>query len=258
MTFLTLAGLRKRGWTDAMVRDLLGQPDVQGRDPRRWSVAPVRLYLLARVQAVERAPEFAACATAARGAAAARVAAERRRQAVLAAIRAEPIRVPILPEAELERRAVRHRRLLDGPRGGGMPDGNGAATRRGAGGRGGAGRGGTGGGGAASGGTAPGGSAPGGAGSGGAGLGGTERDAAVGGVARPGGATPGGAAAGGALVRWQVDYLRHALSRYDALLDGLFGATGRAEAERLLRERVYRAIAQAYPRLAAECARRIR
>ncbi|RST09106.1 hypothetical protein EF905_30100, partial [Streptomyces sp. WAC05374] len=62
----------------------------------------------------------------------------------------------------------------------------------------------------------------------------------------------------GALVRWQVDYLCHALSRYDTLLDGLFGATGRAEAERLLRERVYGAIARAYPRLAAECARRTR
>jgi hypothetical protein len=60
------------------------------------------------------------------------------------------------------------------------------------------------------------------------------------------------------LVRWQVDYLRHVLSRYDTLLDGLFGATGRAEAERLLRARVYGAIARAYPRLAAECARRVR
>lgn len=202
LTFLTLGGLRRRGWTDAMVRDLLGEPDVQGRDPRRWSVAPVRLYLLARVEAVERTPEFAACsATAGRSAAAARAAAERRRQAVLAAIRAEPIRVPLLPGPELERRAVRHRRLL-----GGGPNAPGA-------------------------GAGPPGHGPG------------------------AGAGPGTA---GALVRWQVDYLRHVLSRYDALLDGLYGATGRAEAERLLRERVYGAIARAYPRLAAECARRTR
>ncbi|MEE1753831.1 hypothetical protein [Streptomyces sp. SP18CS02] len=186
MTYVTHTGLRQRGWTDRMVRDLLGAPDVQGRSPRRWSVAPVRLYLLARVEAVERTEEFAASGGTS-GAAAARAAAEARRQAVLAAIRAEPIRVPVLPEPELEMRAVRHRRLLG---------------------------------------------------------------------AGPGGGPGPGAGSAGSLTRWQVDYLRHALRRYDTLLDGLFGDTGRAEAERLLRTRVYAAIARAYPRLAGECRRR--
>ncbi|MFJ9823940.1 hypothetical protein ACIRSU_06135 [Streptomyces sp. NPDC101160] len=182
-TYVSLAGLRVRGWSDAMVSEMLGQADVQGRDPRRWSLAPVRLYLLARVEAVERTPEFAASAEAAgRAGAASLLAAERRRRAVLAAIRAEPIEVPRLPAAELERRAVRHRHLL-GARG-------------------------------------------------------------------PGGLTA------GAMVRWQVGYLRHALSRYDTLLDDLYGDTGRAEAERLLRRRVYEAIAAAYPHLAHECRRR--
>ncbi|MFF9867636.1 hypothetical protein ACF1G0_19800 [Streptomyces sp. NPDC013953] len=207
MTYVTHAGLRQRGWTDAMVRELLGEPDVQGRDPRRWTPAPVRLYLLARVEAVERAPEFAAYAAAGgRGTVAARAAAEKRHRAVLAAIRAEPIRVPVLPRAELELRAARHRR----PGGGGSPPGAAAPS--------------------------PAGAAPRGA---------------------PGAgrrAVPGPA---GALVRWQVDYLRQALGRYDALLDGLFAATGRSEAERLLRRRVYEAIAQAYPWLADECRRRI-
>ncbi|MEV4945504.1 hypothetical protein [Streptomyces sp. NPDC053755] len=183
-TYLTLEGLRERGWTDAMVGDLLGAPDVQGRDPRRWSLTPVRLYRLARVEAVERTPEFGRCAASAgRSSAAAEAGAEGRRRAVLAAIRAQPIEVPRLPSAELERRAVRHRHLL--------------------------------------------------------------------------GARGPGEAAAGALVRWQVSYLRHALSRYDTLLDGLYGATGRAEAERLLRLRVYEAIAAAYPALARECRRRI-
>ncbi|MFI8826148.1 hypothetical protein [Streptomyces sp. NPDC053431] len=183
-TYVTVAGLRGRGWSDAMIGELLGQADVQGRDPRRWALAPVRLYLLARVEAVERTPEFlGSAATAGRGSAAAGAGAERRRRAVLAAIRAEPIEVPRLPAAELERRAVRHRHLL-GARG-------------------------------------------------------------------PGGVTA------GAMVRWQVGYLRHALSRYDTLLDGLYGDTGRAEAERLLRRRVYEAIAAAYPHLAHECGRRM-
>ncbi|MER7519897.1 hypothetical protein [Streptomyces sp. NPDC126499] len=178
-TYVSLAGLRGRGWSDAMVNELLGQADVQGRDPRRWSPAPVRLYLLARVEAVERTPEF----TSGRSSAATGVAAERRRRAVLAAIRAEPIEVPRIPTPELERRAVRHRHLL-GARG-------------------------------------------------------------------PGGVTA------GAMVRWQVGYLRHALSRYESLLDDLYGDTGRAEAERLLRRRLYEAIAAAYPALAPECRRRM-
>ncbi len=194
MTYVTLEGLRRRGWTDGMVRDLLGHPDVQGRNPRRWSVAPVRLYLLARVEAVERAPEFAACARAggAAGRVAPRVAAERRRRAVLAVLRAEPIRVPVLPRAELERRAVRYGR--EAGDGAGSPDGGG-----------------------------------------------------VGAQDRVG---QGGA---GDLVWWQLAYLRQALRPYDALLDGVSGAAGRAEAERLLRQRVDAAIAQAYPWLADAC-----
>ncbi|MFC8588303.1 hypothetical protein ACFUGD_27660 [Streptomyces sp. NPDC057217] len=188
-TYVSLAGVRRRGWTDAMVRDLLGTPDVQGRDPRRWSLAPVRLYLLARVETVERTPEFAATSALSRARSSATGAyAERRRAAVLTAIRAEPIEVPRLPGPELERRAVRHRRLL--------------------------------------------------------------------GARSPGAPEPAGAPAG-ALVRWQVSYLRHALSRYEVLLDGLYGETGRGEAERLLRRRLYEAIGVAYPSLARECRRRI-
>ncbi|WP_406863854.1 hypothetical protein ABZO31_26845 [Streptomyces sp. HUAS MG47] len=184
-TYTTLTGLRRRGWTDTMVRSLLGEPDVQGRSPRLWSLAPVRLYLLARVEAVERTEEFALCARAPGGSrsAAATAGAQARRRAVLAAIRAEPVAVPCLPPPDLERRAVRHRRLL--------------------------------------------------------GARGSEEITPV------------------LLVRWQVNYLRHALKRYEALLDGLFGDVGLAEARRLLDRRLYEAIAGAYPALAEECRRRI-
>ncbi|MET7736490.1 hypothetical protein ABZT02_34775 [Streptomyces sp. NPDC005402] len=58
------------------------------------------------------------------------------------------------------------------------------------------------------------------------------------------------------LDRWKVDYLCHRLARYDDILDGLSGRTGRAAAEQLLRRRVCAAISQAYPDLAQECARR--
>ncbi|MFC8172543.1 hypothetical protein ACFUJ0_23585 [Streptomyces sp. NPDC057242] len=211
-TYVSLAGVRRRGWTDAMVRDLLGTPDVQGRDPRRWSLAPVRLYLLARVETVERTPEFAGASELSRvRSPAAGAHAERRRAAVLAAIRAEPIEVPRLPGPELERRAVRHRHLLGARSPGASEPDRGSTVRTG----------------------------------------------------RPTGPDGGGAvrkAAGapsGTLVRWQVSYLRHALSRYEALLDGLYGETGRGEAERLLRRRLYEAIGAAYPALARECLRRI-
>ncbi|MFJ6215304.1 hypothetical protein ACIQGZ_18525 [Streptomyces sp. NPDC092296] len=59
------------------------------------------------------------------------------------------------------------------------------------------------------------------------------------------------------LARWQVNYLRHRLTAYDALLDGLYGGAGRTEAAQLLRERMYDAIARAYPELAAECRRQL-
>ncbi|WP_411077850.1 hypothetical protein [Streptomyces sp. cmx-10-25] len=214
-TYVSLAGVRRRGWTDPMVRDLLGTPDVQGRDPRRWSLAPVRLYLLARVEAVERTPEFAEASELSRARSSATGAyAERRRAAVLTAIRAEPIEVPRLPGPELERRAARHRHLL-GARGPGTPgpDGGGGSE-------------------------------------------GGVRTAGAPGPDGKGTARTAGAPAG-SLVRWQVSYLRHALSRYEALLDGLYGETGRGEAERLLRRRLYEAIGAAYPSLARECRRRI-
>ncbi|KKD03587.1 hypothetical protein TN53_34300 [Streptomyces sp. WM6386] len=61
-----------------------------------------------------------------------------------------------------------------------------------------------------------------------------------------------------ALARWKVNYLRHRLTRYDELLDGLYASTGRAAAEELLRRRVYAAISEAYPDLARECERQLR
>jgi hypothetical protein len=60
-----------------------------------------------------------------------------------------------------------------------------------------------------------------------------------------------------ALDRWKVDYLRHQLIRYDELLAGWYGSTGRGAAEELLRRRIYEAIAEAHPHLERECERRL-
>ena len=186
---LSAAGLRARGWTAGMVRQLLGEPDLFRANPHvRWS-PPTRLYCVERVETAERSDAFrAVAATAARRSAAARSAARRRRREVLTRITAEPIDVPRLTPQRLTALAVEHRNRQDEQR-------TYTATVEG---------------------TDP-----------------TELD------------------------RWKVDYLRHRLTRYDELLSGLYGTTGRAAAEELLRRRLYAAIAEAYPLLAQECERRL-
>ncbi|MBW8803800.1 MAG: hypothetical protein JF587_08055 [Catenulisporales bacterium] len=60
------------------------------------------------------------------------------------------------------------------------------------------------------------------------------------------------------LNRWKVNYLRHHLTRYDPMIEGLFGRVGRADVERSLRRRVFDAIARTYPDLQEECQRQLR
>jgi hypothetical protein len=52
-------GLRERGWTEAMIRDLLGAPALTVDNPHYTSAAPMRLWRLQAVEAIEASPEFA-------------------------------------------------------------------------------------------------------------------------------------------------------------------------------------------------------
>jgi hypothetical protein len=52
-------GLKERGWTEAMIRDLLGDPDLTVDNPHYKSAAPMRLWRLQRAEAAETLPEFA-------------------------------------------------------------------------------------------------------------------------------------------------------------------------------------------------------
>ncbi|MEY9990544.1 hypothetical protein ABIE67_002576 [Streptomyces sp. V4I8] len=197
-THLSAAGLRARGWTPGMMRQLLGEPDLLRTNPHFRAAPQTRLYSIERVVAVERSEEFrAASAAAARRPAAARAAALHRRREVLLRIAAEPIEVPRLAPDRLAALAVEHRNRLEEERTswrwGHVPD-----------------------------------------------------------PATVDGADP------HALARWKVDYLRHRLTRYDKILDELYGRTGRAAAEELLRHRFYAAIAKAHPALARECERQLR
>lgn len=109
-THLSAAGLRARGWTAAMVRQLLGEPDLYGINPHFRSAPPTRLYLVERVEAAERSEEFRAVAAAvARRSGAAKAADRRRRREVLARIVAEPVGVPRLAADKLAALAVEHR-----------------------------------------------------------------------------------------------------------------------------------------------------
>jgi hypothetical protein len=52
-------GLRERGWTEAMIRDFLGEPDLYVDNPHYKSAASMRLWRLQRAEAAEQTPEFA-------------------------------------------------------------------------------------------------------------------------------------------------------------------------------------------------------
>ena len=54
----SVAGLKYRGWTDAMVRDLLGEPDKRGANPHYRKAAPTRLYKISRVELIESTAVF--------------------------------------------------------------------------------------------------------------------------------------------------------------------------------------------------------
>ena len=58
-TCLTTASLRERGWTDAMIREYLGEPDATRPNPRYSSAAPMKLYLAERAEAAEASAEWA-------------------------------------------------------------------------------------------------------------------------------------------------------------------------------------------------------
>lgn len=55
--------------------------------------------------------------------------------------------------------------------------------------------------------------------------------------------------------RWAVNYIRHHLCNYDGELERIAGRIGINDAVSMIRRKVYKAIAVAYPDLAEECSR---
>ncbi|MBA2812053.1 hypothetical protein E0500_033230 [Streptomyces sp. KM273126] len=231
--YVSLTGLRARGWTGGMIHRLLGPPDRLALNPRFRAAPPRRLYRIERVEAAERSEEFRVVAeAAARRSEAVRAALRRRQEEVLERIRAEPLDVPRLNPDKLELRAVEHRTRSEtkaGPaEGAGAVGGHETTPTVG------------------------------------------RPTSGPGEHPTP---TPSLDPSSGpgpdpdptdltSLDAWKVDYLRQRLfKQYGRLLDGIPGgasaALRRAEAVALLNQRIHAAIAEAHPGLAQECEKRM-
>lgn len=112
---LNASELKERGWTEGLIRRFLGPPDATAPNPRYRSAAPLRLWLLQRVEAIEASPLFAeALNKAKKHAQAAQKAAETRRELTLEQARTLPVTLERRPLEELLREARRHYEDLRG------------------------------------------------------------------------------------------------------------------------------------------------
>lgn len=99
--------LLRRGWTDGMIRDLLGAADTTARNPHCAHGHPMRLYATSRVAFVERSPSFRErLGVAQRKRTAGLAAARRRRAALLEWVADLPIVPPPIPMSRLARIAT--------------------------------------------------------------------------------------------------------------------------------------------------------
>lgn len=187
---LTYTQVRERGWTPAMIRDLLGEAD-QTRPNPHSPASTMRLYTLTRVVEAEETESYLQRrAAAGKRADASRQSADRRREVLLAEIEKIEIRVSAMSMEELIRRAC------DSYNENAM--GRGTDSLR---------------------------------------------------------ATP--SSDPEFLDRIIVNYLRHECTSYDGRLAALYRQVGKTDAVDLIREKVYTAIAEAYPELWRECDRQM-
>lgn len=57
---LSISKIKERGWSEAMVRKFLGDPDGQKKNPFYQNAAPMKVYFKERVIAAEQTPDFIA------------------------------------------------------------------------------------------------------------------------------------------------------------------------------------------------------
>jgi hypothetical protein len=194
-SLLATSQLKQRGWTQGLITNFLGEPDALRPNPRYRSAAPMRLYALARVEAIEAEPAFGlARARAGLRSQRAKATAARKAEELTAQARSMPITVDRLPPDQLRRRAIlaynRWHETLSLERG---YDHEPASE---------------------------------------------SSDPSF-------------------LARITVNFVRHSLTAYDHSLASAAGKIGVQAAVAIIRQRVYQAIAAAYPDLADECQRQL-
>lgn len=107
--YISLAGLKKRGWTDRLVEDFLGREDRTATNPHYRSGPPMRLFARSRVEAVEKEPRFQeALARAQKRQARAQKGVERKRELTLEQARTLPLTLTRIPLEQLAQRARAH------------------------------------------------------------------------------------------------------------------------------------------------------
>jgi len=104
---ISIAGLKARGWTQALIT-LLGEPDVVTRNSHYAKSAPMRLYDTARVASFEVSSEFlAAKAKAARRQCGAKTAVQTKRAALTQRVLEMQVSVETRPEHWVRRAAIK-------------------------------------------------------------------------------------------------------------------------------------------------------
>lgn len=115
--YVSLKGLKARGWTEALVRQFLGPEDRTVPNPHYASAPPMRLWALERVEAVEGTEAFRqALERARKRVEAARRGAEKRRELTLDLAKTLPLEVPRLSLEELAEAAASSYRERTGKR----------------------------------------------------------------------------------------------------------------------------------------------
>lgn len=108
--YLTLTGLKLRhGWSEALVKHFLGEPDTYGQNPHYRSAASTRLYLISRIEAAEQLAEWQQLTTTvARRKQTAAQATDTKRARIMQYVEHVVIKVPLMTRDKLTDLACAH------------------------------------------------------------------------------------------------------------------------------------------------------
>lgn len=111
--YLCKTDLKNRGWTDKLIKTFLPEPDEERINPYYASADMVKLFLLEKVEAIEKSPEFIVLQDGTRKRReAAKKAAATKRDTLMKYINSLEISIPKLAEEELVQCACDHYNLL--------------------------------------------------------------------------------------------------------------------------------------------------